>query len=393
MHPRAILAHLADVPVSTKVLHLVPFLTMVYVYTHLRSELSLIESRVVEPNWMMSVIFFTHGPAFPENTINSYFGGKISIQQQRQLTPNGKIQMRCLGEYLRAHYNPHCLEAAAFVSPVKRCNDSIYYVYQGLFNASNIPLESQTSLPAGDDTIARRSLMANMGPILNRMVHYPAKNVNSFLQGIINASETTRNRLKPDTVIVDVLLSALADGQKLDERLANVSLRLLSDMEKAILTAQTKGFQYDLVQPIFQDLRLRLQNVTDTSAVPNVNLALFCLTPLQLAATFRTLLRNEYSFSSVFGDAFEFKVYSGGRVLLNSISANYNTAGNLTYNYVSSSYGRYLTLDELIGNIAELALTTSPSVPSKAGTSILTRTTNVTAQSALAAVNKTAIFS
>lgn len=67
--------------------------------------------------------------------------------------------------------------------------------------------------------------------------------------------------------------------------------------------------------------------------------------------------------------------------------------GNLTYNYVSSSYGRYLTLDELIGNIAELALTTSPSVPSKAGTSILTRTTNVTAQSALAAVNKTAIFS
>lgn len=60
-------------------------------------------------------------------------------------------------------------------------------------------------------------------------------------------------------VIVDVLLSALADGQKLDERLANVSLRLLSDMEKAILTAQTKGFQYDLVQPIFQDLRLRLQ--------------------------------------------------------------------------------------------------------------------------------------
>lgn len=38
--------------------------------------------------------------------------------------------MRRLGEYLRSHYNPHCLEATAFVSPVKRCNDSIYYVYQ-----------------------------------------------------------------------------------------------------------------------------------------------------------------------------------------------------------------------------------------------------------------------
>lgn len=55
---------------------------------------------------------------------------KFSVMLKGQLTPNGKIQMRCLGEYLRAHYNPHCLEAAAFVSPVKRCNDSIYYVYQ-----------------------------------------------------------------------------------------------------------------------------------------------------------------------------------------------------------------------------------------------------------------------
>lgn len=58
---------------------------------------------------------------------------------------------------------------------------------------------------------------------------------------------------------MDVLLSALADGQTLDQRLANVSSRLLTDMKKAILTAQIKGFQYDLVQPIFQDLRLRLQ--------------------------------------------------------------------------------------------------------------------------------------
>ncbi|OQR78925.1 hypothetical protein BIW11_02642 [Tropilaelaps mercedesae] len=130
MQLRTMVVHFVDVPTSTKAIHLIPFLTMVYIYTHLRSELSLIESRVIEPNWMMSVIFFTHGPAFPERTINSYFDGKVSIQQQRQLTPNGKAQMRRLGEYLRSHYNPHCIEAAGFVSPVKRCNDSIYYVYQ-----------------------------------------------------------------------------------------------------------------------------------------------------------------------------------------------------------------------------------------------------------------------
>lgn len=58
-----------------------------------------------------------------------------------------------------------------------------------------------------------------------------------------------------------------------------------------------------------------------------MNLALFCLTPLQLAATFRSLLRNDYSFHGVYGDAFEFKIYSGGRVLLNSISANYDQVG------------------------------------------------------------------
>lgn len=60
-------------------------------------------------------------------------------------------------------------------------------------------------------------------------------------------------------VVVDVLLSALADGQKLDSRLANVSRTLLKDMKKAILTSQIRGFQKDLVNPVFSDLEWRLQ--------------------------------------------------------------------------------------------------------------------------------------
>ena len=59
--------------------------------------------------------------------------------------------------------------------------------------------------------------------------------------------------------MIDVLLSALADGQKLDSRLANVSRPLLKDMKKAILTSQIKGFQKDLVTPVFSDLKWRLQ--------------------------------------------------------------------------------------------------------------------------------------
>lgn len=76
--------------------------------------------------------------------------------------------MRNLGEHLRKNYNPNCLEAASFVSPVKRCNDSMFYVYQvtaaeseyGHFVPNDIP-----SLRGPLDTIS--------GSILKVVFHPP----------------------------------------------------------------------------------------------------------------------------------------------------------------------------------------------------------------------------
>ena len=76
------------------------------------------------------------------------------------------------------------------------------------------------------------------------------------------------------------------------------------------------------------------RNITDTEVVPKVNLLLLCLTPLQLAATFKSFIRNEFSFTNVYGDAFEFKIFSGGRVVMNSLSWTYSETGRLNCMHV-----------------------------------------------------------
>lgn len=42
----------------------------------------------------------------------------------------------------------------------------------------------------------------------------------------------------------------------------------------------------------------------------------FSLDPIQLAATLKLLLKNDYTFQNVYGDAYEFQVYTSGEVKL-----------------------------------------------------------------------------
>ena len=75
--------------------------------------------------------------------------------------------MRNLGEHLRKNYNPNCLEAASFVSPVKRCNDSMFYVYQvntaGIESVQILPTDIPSlriphdTIPAADLTVGLHS--------------------------------------------------------------------------------------------------------------------------------------------------------------------------------------------------------------------------------------------